>query len=71
MPRYFIQLSYNGTNYHGWQIQDNTPLTVQHILQEKMSMILDIRLRLLDAVEQMQEFMQKIIMLILILIKQT
>lgn len=40
MPRYFIQLAYNGTNFHGWQVQDNTPLTVQHILQEKMSMII-------------------------------
>jgi tRNA pseudouridine38-40 synthase len=40
MPRYFIQLAYNGTNYHGWQVQDNTPQTVQHILQEKMSMII-------------------------------
>ncbi len=40
MPRYFIQLAYNGTNYHGWQVQDNTPLTVQHILQEKMTMII-------------------------------
>lgn len=40
MPRYFIQLAYNGTNFHGWQVQDNTPLTVQHVLQEKMSMII-------------------------------
>ena len=40
MPRYFIQLSYNGANFNGWQIQDNTPNTVQQRLQEKMSMIL-------------------------------
>ena len=23
MPRYFIELAYNGNNYHGWQIQPN------------------------------------------------
>lgn len=41
MPRYFIQLAYNGTNYHGWQVQDNTPNTVQQVLQDKLSMILN------------------------------
>ncbi len=40
MPRYFIQLAYNGTNYNGWQVQDNTTETVQQILQEKMTMII-------------------------------
>lgn len=40
MPRYFIQLAYNGTNYHGWQVQDNTPHTVQQVLQDKLSLIL-------------------------------
>jgi len=40
MPRYFIQLAFNGTNFNGWQIQDNTPNTVQQILQDKLSMIL-------------------------------
>lgn len=39
MPRYFIQISYNGTNYNGWQKQENTPHTVQQVLQEKLSMI--------------------------------
>ena len=23
MPRYFLQLSFNGTHYHGWQLQEN------------------------------------------------
>lgn len=40
MPRYFIQLAYNGANYNGWQIQDNTPNTIQEVLEIKMSMIL-------------------------------
>jgi len=40
MPRYFIQIAYNGANYNGWQEQDNTPHTVQQVLREKMTMIL-------------------------------
>ena len=40
MPRYFIQLAYNGANFNGWQIQDNTPNTIQQVLQDKLSMIL-------------------------------
>ena len=40
MPRYFIQLAYNGANFNGWQIQDNTPNTIQEVLEKKMSMIL-------------------------------
>lgn len=40
MLRYFIQLAYNGTHYNGWQIQENTPHTVQQALQDKLSMIL-------------------------------
>lgn len=38
--RYFIKLSYAGTAYHGWQVQENTPRTVQQELNEKLSMIL-------------------------------
>ena len=30
--RYFITLSYDGTHYHGWQIQPNGP-SVQEKLQ--------------------------------------
>lgn len=40
MPRYFIKLAYNGSAYHGWQIQDNTTATVQEVLQTKLSLIL-------------------------------
>jgi tRNA pseudouridine38-40 synthase len=40
MPRYFLKLSYNGTAYNGWQVQENTPNTVQQVLEEKMSMLL-------------------------------
>lgn len=41
MPRFFIQLSYNGTAYHGWQIQENTRLTVQGMLNEILSRLIN------------------------------
>ena len=41
MQRYFIQLSYNGTEYHGWQIQENTVKTVQQVLNEMLSKLLN------------------------------
>lgn len=34
--RYFIELSYNGTAYHGWQIQPNA-ITVQECLDKALS----------------------------------
>lgn len=36
MKRYFIELSYNGTDYHGWQVQPND-LTVQECLDQALS----------------------------------
>ncbi|MFN6039511.1 MAG: tRNA pseudouridine(38-40) synthase TruA, partial [Bacteroidota bacterium] len=40
MPRYFLNLSYKGSAYNGWQIQENTPKTVQQVLQEKLGKLL-------------------------------
>ena len=37
--RYFITLSYDGTAYHGWQIQPNAP-SVQETLQRALSTLL-------------------------------
>jgi len=37
--RYFIELAYNGTNYHGWQVQPNAT-TVQETLNKALSTIL-------------------------------
>ena len=37
--RYFIDLSYNGTHYHGWQIQPNA-VTVQATLNKALSVLL-------------------------------
>jgi tRNA pseudouridine38-40 synthase len=36
MQRYFIELSYDGTTYHGWQIQPNA-FTVQECLDKALS----------------------------------
>lgn len=38
--RYFIRLSYKGSNYHGWQIQPNA-ITVQEELNKALSTILN------------------------------
>ena len=37
--RYFIELSYLGTNYHGWQVQDNA-ITVQFVIQQALTKLL-------------------------------
>lgn len=37
--RYFIELAYNGTHYHGWQIQPNA-LSVQEVLEKGFSTLL-------------------------------
>lgn len=39
MPRYFIHLAYDGTAYHGWQIQPNG-ITVQQVLNDALSTVL-------------------------------
>lgn len=40
MKRFFIQLSYNGSHYHGWQIQPNA-ITIQEELNKALSTILN------------------------------
>jgi len=37
--RYFFEISYKGTNYHGWQIQNNA-ISVQQVIQEKFRQLL-------------------------------
>lgn len=39
MNRYFIKLAYNGSNFHGWQIQENAH-SVQAEITEKLSLLL-------------------------------
>lgn len=37
--RYFIELSYNGSNFHGWQIQPNA-VTVQETIENSLQVLL-------------------------------
>ena len=46
--RYFIEFSYNGTNYHGWQKQPNAS-TVQEELTKCMSVLLKEEVELMGA----------------------
>ncbi len=39
LNRYFIRLSYLGTNYHGWQTQPNA-VSVQELLQDTLGLVL-------------------------------
>lgn len=46
--RYFIELSYNGKNYHGWQVQPND-ISVQEVLTKALSTILRIEVDIVGA----------------------
>lgn len=39
IPKYFLEIAYNGTAYHGWQIQDNA-VSVQEKLNQALSVLL-------------------------------
>lgn len=38
MNRYFIEITYKGTNYHGWQVQNNA-ITVQEVLNKVLGIV--------------------------------
>ena len=46
--RFFIELSYKGTNYHGWQIQPNAN-TVQAEINKALSTILNAKIEVMGA----------------------
>ncbi len=48
MQRYFIYLAYDGTNYHGWQIQPNG-ISVQECLKNALSTFLRTEIRVTGA----------------------
>ena len=48
MARYFINLAYNGSAYHGWQVQPNQ-VSVQEVLTESLKRILRHDIELVGA----------------------
>lgn len=66
--RYFIHFAYKGTPFHGWQKQNNA-ITVQEVLDEKLSIILTEKLKHLVVVELILAYMLNNIMRISILTK--
>ncbi|TYB79453.1 tRNA pseudouridine(38-40) synthase TruA [Bizionia myxarmorum] len=46
--RYFIELSYNGQAYHGWQNQPNA-ISVQEVIEKAMSTILGQKMAIMGA----------------------
>ena len=46
--RYFIEIAYNGKNYHGWQIQPDA-ISVQEVLEEAMSTIFQNKMKVIGA----------------------
>ncbi len=48
MPRYFTELSFKGTRYHGWQVQPNA-LSVQEVLETTFSTFMRQRIEVTGA----------------------
>ncbi len=46
--RYFLELSYNGTDYHGWQNQPNA-ISVQEVLENALSTLLNSTIAIVGA----------------------
>ncbi len=48
MSRYFIHMAYDGTFYHGWQVQPNGK-TVQEVLENALSVLLQNKIQVTGA----------------------
>jgi tRNA pseudouridine38-40 synthase len=48
MLRYFIELQYQGTNYHGWQYQPNA-MSVQEVIEKDFSKMLSLEIKLVGC----------------------
>ena len=54
--RYFIFFGYDGTNYHGWQIQPNAN-SVQQELQRALSILLRKEMEVVEQEEPIPAYM--------------
>ncbi|MDE6364400.1 MAG: tRNA pseudouridine(38-40) synthase TruA [Lachnospiraceae bacterium] len=48
MRRVMLTVAYDGTNYHGWQLQPNVP-TIESVLNENLSGLLNEEIRVIGA----------------------
>lgn len=48
MFRYFLEMAYNGSQYHGWQIQDNA-VTVQQVVEDAIGKLLRVQVSVVGA----------------------
>lgn len=48
MIRFFVEMAYNGTNYHGWQIQPNA-ITIQEKVEDALSKALGSKIEVVGA----------------------
>ena len=48
MKRVMLTVAYDGTNYHGWQLQPNV-ITVESVLKEKLSELFGEEIRVIGA----------------------
>ncbi|MBL4663935.1 MAG: tRNA pseudouridine(38-40) synthase TruA [Flavobacteriaceae bacterium] len=46
--RYFIEIAYNGKNYHGWQIQPDA-VSIQEVLEDAMSTVFRNKIKVMGA----------------------
>ena len=46
--RYFIELAYHGSNYHGWQVQPDA-LSVQEVLEDRLGTLLRSAIKIVGA----------------------
>lgn len=49
MKRFCLTVAYDGTKYHGWQVQEGTPLTIEGVLNNALSGLLNEPIEVIGA----------------------